>query len=216
MSNRFGKRLVSRLMPSFLGKSDVFLFFCFIFWPKRYRDALGGGVVNHFVWEKRRSQRFQFLPPALLFTCCAFPGLRWRVRLHTAVYNLPSPPAAAVPASFVPRTFFRFYLPTSPFLLSFTQFPLSTRCGSLIHRRGLTHTWNQAEIYPGSAARFLARPEMGHTAAVPWMESGRGRQSGGRKIPLKEQMLASSWHMPETERGGWESKGVWWKEKEGF
>lgn len=44
MSNRFGKRLVSRLMPSFLGKSDVFLFFCFIFWPKRYRDALGGGL----------------------------------------------------------------------------------------------------------------------------------------------------------------------------
>lgn len=83
--------------------------------------------------KNRLSQRFQVLPPALLFRRCASPGLRWRVHLRAAVYKSP-PPAAAVPASFVPGAFSRFYFPTSHFPLSFTLLPLATRCSSLIHQ----------------------------------------------------------------------------------
>lgn len=79
------------------------------------------------------------------------------------------------------------------------------------------HKLNQAEIHPGPAACVLAKP-----ANAPYcycaMEGlpGTERQSGRRKIPLIDQMLASSWHMPTScrgvggnqfERGRWEKEG---------
>lgn len=124
---------MSWLLLSFFGKSgDVFL----------NAIALSLRVSTILFRINRLSQRFQVLPPAPLFRRGASPGLRWRVCLHAAVYN-PLPPAAAVPASFVPGAFSRFYFPTSHFLLSFTPLPLATRCSLLIHRRRSRHERNQ-------------------------------------------------------------------------
>lgn len=56
--------------------------------------------------------------------------------------------------------------------------------------------WNQAEPPSGFMSHFLARQYMTILPPWDWRTSGTEQHSAGHKIPLKEQMLASSWHMP--------------------
>lgn len=147
------------------------------------------------------------LPPALLLMRCTSLGLRWRVRLRAALYNSPSPSASVVPASLGPHAFSHF--PSLPFCCpSLRFFPPPGAPPSFRHGRHLTrievqrHKLNQAEIHPGPAACVLAKPENApHCYCAMEGLPGTDRQSGRRKIPLNDQMLASSWHMPLSCRG---------------
>lgn len=94
---------------------------------------------------------------------------------------------------------------------SFIRIPFTTRCSSgillcrsVLHRNVLRKLSprhrHPSEIKqclpPGSMSHFLAKQYMAILPPCDWRTSGTEWQRGGHKIPLKEQMLASSWHMP--------------------
>lgn len=64
------------------------------------------------------------------------------------------------------------------------------------HTKIQTPKWNQAEPPSRSVSRFLAKQCMAILPPREWRTSGTEWHSHRHRVPLKEQMLASSWHMP--------------------
>lgn len=82
--------------------------------------------------KNRLSQRFQVLPPALLFRRCASPGLRWRVHLCAAVYKFP-PTCCSCTSIFCSWRLF-------PLLFSHFSFPTVLHSASTWYQVQLAHS----------------------------------------------------------------------------
>ena len=87
---------------------------------------------------------------------------------------------------------------------------------ALLHRKICweTHTETQTPKWNQTERPFWVSVPL-HTAILPpchWRTSGTEWQRRGHKIPLKEQMLASSWHMP-LRRSGVDGK---WRGRQGI
>lgn len=138
---------------------------------------------------------------------CSTRRLTWpslkRVPLHMVVHNPPSTPANTCTRRFCSTCLWpSFHFPFSSFTV--------LRADSFHHQVQLCHSLTQKStekltprhrhlneikqsLHPGSVSHFLARQLVAILPPCDWRTSGTERLSGA---PLKEQMLASSWHMP--------------------
>lgn len=123
-----------------------------------------------------------------------------RVCLHMLVHNSSSPPtltlASFVPLAFIPWSFSLLVLSVLHSDFFHCQVQLCELCYTETHTKIQTPKWNQAEPPSRSMSRFLAKQYMAILPPCDWRTAGTEWQSHRHRIPLKEQMLASSWHMP--------------------
>ena len=141
-----------------------------------------------------------------------------RVRLHALVLQFTLAAATCTRAFCSPCLYslFRFHFLSSA-VLHADSFHHQVQLRSALHRnvpRKLTPRHRHPSeikqcLPPGSMSRFLAKHYMAILPPCDWRTSGTEWQRGGHKIPLKEQMLASSWHMPprwSRVDGNWRGK----------
>lgn len=160
-----------------------------------------GMLLQMFLTAILFTQRFQVFPPAPLFMRCTSLGLRWRVSLHAALYNSPSPSASVVPASLGPHAFSHFPFPSLHFCCpSLRFFSPPGAPPSFRHGRHLTctevqrHKLNQAEIHPAQLPASKPSQKMHHTVTVPWKDF---QAQKGRAPDVKSLSMARCSLLPD-------------------